>query len=447
MPIRITVPETITVHLGPPGSNARNVTVNFRDYIKNVASSEIYPTWPRSAIIANIYAQITYALNRIYTEWYPSRGYDFDITNSTQYDQAYIDERQVFENISQIVDEIFNNFVRREGELLPYFTQFCNGTTTTCEGLSQWGSVELAEQGYTPEEILRYYYGDDIEVVYDAPVQNVPVSYPGTPLRLGSWGNDVRRIQLQLNRIARNWPSIPRIEVVDGVFGVPTENAVRAFQSIFNLTPDGIVGKATWYKIAQIYAGVRRLGELDSEGILISELQQQFSNILKLGDTGPSVLAVQYYLAMIADFDPAVPPLQIDGIFDEETRRSVEGFQREYGLPVDGIIGEQTWNLIYNSYLAIVNALPNGVDGGVRLYPGQTIRLGSSGEDVRIMQEYLSRISDSYTIIPKVAVTGYFGPETQEAVLAFQNEFGIVPSGLIGPITWYGIARLYQTLV
>ena len=174
------IPERITVHLGRPEESARNVEVPFSDYIKNVASSEIYPTWPENAIRANIYAQISYALNRVYTEWYRSRGYDFDITNSTQYDQAYVPERNIFENISQIVDEIFNNYVRRQGSVEPYFTQYCNGTTSTCAGLSQWGTVELANQGYLPYEILRYYYGDDIDIVRNAPVQNVEESYPAS---------------------------------------------------------------------------------------------------------------------------------------------------------------------------------------------------------------------------------------------------------------------------
>ena len=221
------IPERITVHLGRPEESARNVEVPFSDYIKNVASSEIYPTWPENAIRANIYAQISYALNRVYTEWYRSQGYDFDITNSTQYDQAYVPERDIFENISQIVDEIFNNYVRRQGSVEPYFTQYCNGTTSTCAGLSQWGTVELANQGYLPYEILRYYYGDDIDIVRNAPVQNVEESYPGIAQRRGMRSNNIRILQGELNRIAENYPAIPRIDRVNGVFGAETEEAVR----------------------------------------------------------------------------------------------------------------------------------------------------------------------------------------------------------------------------
>ena len=196
------IPETITVHLGTPSSSAENVTVSFADYIKNVASSEIYPTWPENAIRANIYAQISYALNRVYTEWYRARGYDFDITNSTAYDQSFVKGRNIFENISEIVDEIFNDYIRRQGFVEPLFATYCDGVEVSCDGLSQWGSVTLAEEGVIPYDILRNYYGDDIDLVFDAPVVNVIESYPGTPLRVGSSGDDVRRIQNQLNRIS-----------------------------------------------------------------------------------------------------------------------------------------------------------------------------------------------------------------------------------------------------
>lgn len=233
--IQPVIPQTVTVHLGPPSSNARNVTVPFVDYIKNVASSEIYPTWPENALRANIYAIISFVLNRIYIEWYPSQGYDFDITNTTQYDQAFVPDRDVFENISNIVDEIFDEYVVRNGTIQPLFTAFCNGTTSTCSGLSQWGTVALAEQGLTPYQILQNYYGDDISILTDTPVMSVGESYPGTPLRLGDASNSVKIIQTELNRISRNYPAIPRIPVESGLFGDGTEAAVRAFQKIFSL--------------------------------------------------------------------------------------------------------------------------------------------------------------------------------------------------------------------
>ncbi|MEG2597769.1 MAG: spore cortex-lytic protein, partial [Oscillospiraceae bacterium] len=206
------IPEYITVHLGAPNDrNARNIQVPFDYYIKNVASSEIYPTWPENAIRANVYAQISYALNRVYTEFYRSKGYDFDITNSTQYDQSFVEGRDIFQNISEIVDDIFNDYVVKQGSVEPYFTQYCNGTTVTCEGLSQWGTVKLAKEGLTPYEILQRYYGDDVDIIFNAPIAaNIP-SYPGIPLKRGSVGEEVRTIQRQLNRIGKNYPSISSI--------------------------------------------------------------------------------------------------------------------------------------------------------------------------------------------------------------------------------------------
>ena len=213
MPVspQVQIPSQITVHLGAAADqSAPNVTVSFPDYIKNVASSEIYPTWPENALRANIYAQISFALNRIYTEYYHSRGYDFDITNSTAADQSFVYGRNIFENISQIVDEIFNSYVVRQGSIEPLFTQYCNGTTVSCGGLSQWGSVALAQQGLTPYQILQRYFGDDINIVRNVPVSGLRPSAPTAPLALGSGGNDVTNVQIRLNRISKNYPAIPK---------------------------------------------------------------------------------------------------------------------------------------------------------------------------------------------------------------------------------------------
>ena len=226
------IPENITVHLGAPGDSAVNVTLPFWNYIANVASSEIYPSWPENALRANIYAQISFALNRIYTEYYRSRGYDFDITNSTAYDQYFVEGRDIFSNINEIVGEIFNSYVVRQGSVEPLFTQYCNGTTVTCPGLSQWGTVELANRGLTPYEILQYYYGDDIDIVTNVPVENVRASAPLVPLRPGSAGNGVRNDQIRLNRISQNYPAIPKIVVTDGLFSTDTNEAVKEFQHI-----------------------------------------------------------------------------------------------------------------------------------------------------------------------------------------------------------------------
>lgn len=445
MPAEPYIPEFITVHLGPPNSNAQNVTVSFPDYIKNVASSEIYPTWPESAIRANIYAQISYALNRIYTEWYPSQGYDFDITNTTAYDQAFVEGRNVFENISMIVDEIFNSYVHREGNLEPLFTAYCSGNGVTCEGLKQWETVGLAEQGYTPLQILQYYYGDDIEIVDNVPVRvNIP-SYPGLPMRLGDAGPSVQQLQLRLNRIARNYPSIPTITETYGIFDSATEAAVKKFQQIFGLTPDGIVGNATWYRIAYIYTSIKRLAELNSEGLTYSDIPQRFSQVLQPGDTGDEVRIIQYYLAVIGRYYDTVPIIAVDGIYGDETTNAVKAFQQTFGLTPDGIVGVNTWNDIYRAYRGIIADQNINPSRGA-LYPGMVMRIGSTGEYVTLLQTYLSAISDSFPSIPKITPDGQFGPATDAAVRAFQKEFGLTPNGIVGVITWDAIASVYDDL-
>ena len=439
------VPENIVVHLGAPSAEAPNVTVSFPEYIKNVASSEIFPTWPESALRANILAQISFALNRIYTEWYPSRGYAFDITNNTAFDQSFVPGRDIFDNISLLVDELFNDYVRRQGAIEPYFTQYCNGTTSTCEGLSQWGTVELANQGLNSVEILRSFYGDDIEIVADAPVRNNQPSYPGTPLRVGSTGNDVLTKQIQLNRISRNYPAIPKIVAADGIFGTATEDAVVAFQEIFGLTPDGIIGKETWYRIAFLYNSVKRLAELDSEGIALEDIRKQFSEQLQLGDVGDEVRVIQYFLAVVGTFNDAVPSVPINGTFDETTQNAVIAFQQYAGLDADGIVGEETWDQLYDAYRGIVATI-TVPENRVAPYPGTPLTYGAQGEYVVFLQTYLNHIAEAYPAIPTVTVDGVFGNATEAAVIAFQREFGLSPNGFVGPITWDRIASVYEDL-
>ncbi len=439
------IPRNITVHLGPPNSDAQNVTLPFPDYIKNVASSEIYPTWPESAIRANIYAQISFALNRVYTEWYRSRGYDFDITNTTAYDQAFVNERPIFENISEIVDDIFNSYVRRQGSVEPLFTAYCDGRQTNCEGLKQWGTVSLAKEGRVPYEILQFYYGDNIDIVTNVPVSDNTPSYPGRPLGLGDSSNDVQQMQIRLNRIARNYPGIPIISPADGNFTAETVQAVEKFQQVFGLTPDGIIGNATWYKIIYIYNSVKRLAELDSEGIAAGEIEQRFKRLLRLGDEGVEVSVIQYYLRVISNYYDTVPSIDVTGTFDTATDMAVRAFQQTYGLPVDGIVGRQTWNDIYRAYRGIVAAQVVSADA-LPLYPGNILAEGSEGEYVRVLQEWLAALSDTYTDIPKITVDGRFGGATEAAVRAFQRRFGITANGVVGAVTWDAIASAYEDI-
>lgn len=441
-----TIPETITVHLGLPDQPAENITVPFPDYIKNVASSEIYPTWPEAAIRANIYAQISYALNRVYNEFYRSQGYDFDITNTTQYDQKFIKGRDIYENISQIVDEIFNNYVVQQGRVDPFFTAYCNGTTTVCAGLSQWGTVALAEQGLTPYQILQEFYGPNIGILENAPISANVASYPGVPLRLGDAGNDVKTIQLQLNRIADNYPAIPKIETPNGVFDIATENAVQEFQRIFNLIPDGIVGKATWYQLKYIYNGVKRLNELTSEGLTLEEVTRPFPAVLKEGDEGIDVRSLQYYLDVIAYFTDAVPDIAQDGYFGPATTAAVKAFQTLAGLPADGIVGQQTWQRIQQAYQMILNTLPAGInENNAGIYPGYFLSLGMENQDVRNLQTYLRGIADYTGAIPPIEITGIFDEPTRDVVAALQAQNGFPANGNVGPATWNLIRRLYNS--
>lgn len=440
------IPENITVHLGSPDSAAPNVTVPFADYIKNVASSEIYPTWPESAIRANILAEISYALNRVYTEYYRSRGYDFDITNSTALDQSYVEGRDIFDNISRIVDEIFSTYISRQGSVEPLFAAYCDGDKVICEGLSQWGSVALANQGLSPYEILQNYYGEDINLITDAAVEGAAESYPGRTLRLGSEGNDVLFIQRRLNRIAQNYPSIPRITNPIGIFNTQTDDAVREFQRIFELTPDGVVGRATWYKILRIYNAVKKLSDLQSEGVSLAEVTKYFDETLAVGSTGQGVRELQYLLNLVSEFVNTVPSVTIDGIFGENTAAAVRAYQSVAELPVTGVVEVDTWESLYRAYQGILAILPEDYGGVIEPYPGYPLTRGQRGEDVRLLQNYLNLISDIYTEIPKIAADGDFGPSTEAAVKAYQQIFGIPVTGVVGAGTWESIANTYSSL-
>ena len=355
MPITVTpyIPTNITVHLGPPDSPAENVTVPFREYIKNVASSEVYPTWHPAALRANILAQVSFALNRIYTEFYPSRGYDFNITSSTAYDQKFINGRNIFDSVSELVDDLFNDYLRRQGYVEPLAAGFCNGTTTTCSGLSQWGSESLAQQGQNSVEIIRHYYGDDVEIVTDAPEQEIRYSYPGTPLRQGDVSPEVQVAQVMLNRIAVAYPAIPQIQPVNGIFGSNMTASVQTFQRIFQLTPDGVIGKATWYTMVSRYTGVLRLSELASQGQTFYELGLSYRNNITYGQQGEQVSLLQYLLSMLSEFYLSIPNVTIDGAFGDETYNAVRALQKDAGLEETGIVDEETWNVLVDRFLSI----------------------------------------------------------------------------------------------
>ena len=440
---RVIIPKNITVHLGKPAASARNVTVSFRRYIANVASSEVYPTWPESALRANIHCQISLALNRIYTEWYPSRGYSFNITNSTSYDQYYVHGRTVFDVMVRLTDDIFNTYLRKTGTVNPYYSEYCDGKSVTCPGLKQWGTVTLAKQGKTPLQILKYYYGSNIEIVRTNNIQAIPQSYPGSPLRQGDSGTAVFTLQRQLNRIAKDYPFLGKL-TVDGVFGPRMVSTVKTFQRQFNLTADGVVGRQTWYKISYIYVSVKDLAELTSEGETSSGTLSDGSwggTALRTGSTGSAVEQVQFWLNTLAQYESALPSLSVDGRYGAATASAVRAFQRRYGLTVDGVVGRETWNAIYNEFRSIQsdNGTPNA-------YPGTALREGASGQNVRLVQFWLKIAHTVYSRLNDLTVDGRFGAATTAAVKRFQTYFGLTSDGVVGRTTWNKLYEVYNDI-
>ncbi|MBQ8689132.1 MAG: peptidoglycan-binding protein [Clostridia bacterium] len=442
-----TIPENIVIHLGPPSSDAPNVTETFADYIKNVASSEIYPTWPREALIANILAQISVALNRVYTQYYRSAGYDFDITSSIANDQSYVYQRNIFSNISELVDEIFDSYLKRPEFIEPLYATFCDGVEVTCPGLSQWGSVELADSGLSAFEILQNYYGTNLELIENVEIADIDAA-PNTTLSEGDTGRDVELMQRKLNRISVNYPGIPKIYPADGFFDESTTAAVRKFQEVFNLTPDGIIGRNTWYRIQYIYNAVKKLSALNSEGLRLSDLSTSYPSVLQEGDASSGVLVLQYYLHYISTFIPTVLDTAVDGSFGPGTRESVISFQRTYGLPETGIVDRPVWDQIEGAYYSYLRSIPYQLTNGVPLpFPGRILRAGIEGDDVLALQEYLNYISNSYPQIPKITPDGVFGPATESAVAEFIEIFDLPysPNRVNAPL-WYAITNVYDDL-
>ena len=443
---KVVIPENITVHLGAPNSNAKNVTVPFIDYLKSVASSEIYPTWPLQALRANIYAQISFVLNRIFTEWYPSRGYDFNITNSPSYDQKYVHNRSTFESTDAVVEEIFNEYLTKTGRVDPFFAEYCDGKSVTCKGMSQWGSKADADRGMSAIAILRKYYGNDINIVESNNIVPIPVSYPGTPLRNGSSGEAVRVIQAQLNRIANDYPSIKKVNV-NGVFGGDTEAAVKQFQKIFDLTQDGVVGKRTWYKISYIYVSVKKLAQLTSEGESIKDGSYP-GRPVRRGDSGINVQIVQFYLNQTAVYVNSIIPVIIDGSFGTATENSVKQFQDFFNLEQDGVVGELTWDKMQDIYEGIKMgvSVPEETPPADDSYPGTALRLGSMGPNVEKVQTWLNYVGEIYGEIPFVNIDGIYGPLTRDSVIAFQNQFNLEADGIVGRNTWNRLYAEWQNL-
>lgn len=440
----VVIPDYITVHLGTPNAAARNVRVPFKSYIINVVCSEIYPFWEVAAIEANTHAIVSFTLNRLFTHWYRSQGRNFDITNNIQFDQMFIEGREIFQNVALIVDRIFNQFIRRPGRREPFFASYCNGTTSTCAGMSQHGSQALARQGFTPIQILRYYYPRDINIVQSTNFgPRNPGAYPGTALRLGSTGENVRRMQLYLNRISGNW-WIPAIPNPNGVFGEDTRQTVIAFQRLFNLNPDGVIGPITWYEITRVYVAARNLAQLISEGQRYSIGNTPPTVVIRQGARGEAVVELQFLLNFIAAFYNDLPFVVEDGVFRDSTRLAVIEFQTRFGLVPDGVVGPLTWARLYEVYRSIRNTVPLPPPAqDIPPFPGMPLQNGSRSNDVRLMQQYLNAIGQNNPSIETLVVDGIFGPRTEAAVREYQRLFGLPQTGIIDRNTWYSIVEQF----
>ena len=389
-------------------------------------------SWPEEALRANIIAQVSLALNRIWTEWYPSRGYSFNITGSPGYDQAYVNGRTVFAVMERLTAELFNTFVQRSGDAEPYFTEYCDGKTVTCPGMKQWGTVDRAREGLNALQILRYYYGNRVQLVTTNNIAAIPSSYPGSPLRRGSTGTNVRILQKQLSRIAKDYPSFGK-PAVTGTFDEATENSVKKFQKQFSLTADGIVGKATWYKISYIYVSIKDLAELTSEGETAEGIQSAGGwpgTVLRRGSTGSSVEQVQFWLSDLAQFDSSLVRVSVDGSYGAATERAVRAFQQKQNLTADGVVGQTTWNALYAAWVDAQSDL------GGTAWPGTALRRGDTGMEVRLVQFWLRLAADNYSALRTVTVDGSYGAATVSAVTAFQSLFGLTADGVIGRSTW-----------
>lgn len=437
-----TIPSEIIVHLGEPDESAKNISIPFDEYIKNVASGEIYPNWPIDAIKANVLAQISFALNRVYNEWYPSKGYNFDITSSPKYDQSFVENRQFFERISQVVDELFNDYLVKDNQVQPFFAMYCDGRNTTCDGLSQWGSVTLANQGKSPIEILRNYYGN-VSVIYNAEVEDNVRSYPGFVVEVGTAGDFVRLLNQELNRIGQNYPAIPVVLNDSPYFTIETENAVKKFQEIFNLPITGKVDKSTWYRIRYLYNAVKKISDLYSEGISIDEATLLFNKTLKLGDSGQYIRTLNYLLNVVSYFDSSLPFLDLSGdVFSEDTKEVVSAFQKKYNLDNDGVVDRDTWSVLREVYRQTIRNVPSEYYTVLNeFYPGRFLSKGMTGDDIINLQKFLYVICKNNGGIPGVIINGIFDDLTEQSVKAIQKKYGLEENGVVSPSVWYRIVE------
>jgi len=431
----VVIPQFITVHLGRRTATAANVRVPFIEYIKNVTSHEIFDTWPEQTIIANVYCIVSLTLNRIFTEFYRKQGRDFDITNSTTIDQQYTHGGTIGARISNIVDDIFNNYLAVVGHKEPFLALYNDGVVANFPGrLSQWGSFYDGRAGMNAWQIINKYYTQNLQLRQSDNFTGALESWPGSNLSVGSSGEHVRTMQRYLNRVLGRYTNII-INPVDGVFGVSTQNSVRTFQEIYNLPQTGVINRATWFQISRIYAIEKGLWEMDSEGIRIGIGQTPPTQTIREGNTGRLVTELQYILDFVGMFYDDIPFVAETSRFDTLTTASVRAFQRHFRLTADGIVGPLTWRRLYEVYWGIRANTPHPQPApppespDMPPYPGTALRIGSTGASVRRVQQAINRLAHSYPGIPEVPVDSNFGHQTQTAIIAFQRIFGLNPDG------------------
>lgn len=435
------IPSVITVHLGAPGDAGENVTVNFPDYIKSVASNTLSPFLPENALKAAVYVIVTQALDRSNDSTYRRQGYPFDTTSSPLYDFKYTDMPSVFENINDIVNSQYNDYITGNADNAPY--DFPDNPAFSTEQ-----SAELARQGKSPLEILQYFYGSSIRIVENAPLDlQSGLFTPDLPLGKGSLGNSVSELQLVLNRIGENYPTLSRVSDANGVYGQSTALAVGEFQRLFDLPKDGNVDLKTWNTLLYVYSGIKNLNSLANIERDMTGNKTQFTSALKTGSAGEAVRQLQYYLSFVSAFDGKIPAVRINGIYDGNTETAVKAFQSEFDLKTTGEADVDLQNRLFNIYSGLFSVLPESSFGDSEYkYSGNTLSVGSRGGDVSVLEKYLNVISDTYTDIPKVKNDGSFDKDTEKAVLSYQKLFGLNESGNVTSTTWKSISDTYDLI-
>ena len=441
----VAIPNFIRVHLGrEENTSAPTVSVPYLTYIKNVTTHEIFDEWPEEAIIANVYCIVSLTLNRVYTEFYRKRGRNYDITSETYYDQKYVHNGVIGARISAIVDRIFNNYLAIVGHKEPFLSLYNDGVRVNIPGrLSQWGSFyDARDLGMNAWQIIKKYYSQNLELRVSDNFGGVLESYPGYTLTQGTRGEAVRTMQLYLNRILGRYSDVI-INPVDGIFGPQTTTSVKLFQQIYNLPQTGNIDRRTWYEISRIYAIERALWEMYSEGQRIGIGQVPPTKVTRLGDQGTLVVELQFLLDFIAMYHTEIPFVAQTSRFDSLTDQGVRAFQRLFNLTADGVVGATTWRKLYDVYWGIMqNTIPpkppspSEPSPNIPPFPGTSLRVGSTGAGVRLVQEAINKLAQITPGMWQIAVDGIFGNGTRDAVMAFQRIFGLVVDGIVGPVTW-----------